>query len=518
MISQKKIWSSVDLPTLPTVTSELLRLSRDPDCEMREFNDVLRSDVAISARVLRAVNSPLFGGSAKIDSVEQAIPRLGTMAVTSLALSCSLIDTQGDDADLREHYRTLWKQSLVQAVTADIFGKRMGWLGQGDLFLVGLLLDVGRLAMLRTIPDEYSQVLSKASDSQIGLWELEQEILGFNHAEVGKELVEKWNLPEVISDAVGSHHLPLSEIPKFGNGRLQKVQASVLASAVGEYFTLNSSAECLQLVRTICDEFMQLNEEEVEQFLSETRENVSVAGDILSIDTNSIPSPAELIAQANHQLADIAIRQQIAVSEVTQENNDLLQQKQTLEQQAVRDRLTGTYNRHYFDNAFEQEIARCQRNRTGLGVLFMDIDKFKSINDTHGHACGDHVLEEVAHCLQDAIRKSDTLARVGGEEFVVLSLEVDLESLSTVAERLRSQIEKLHVEFEGKSIPVTISIGGAIGVPDSESAQFGKNLIGDADEAMYLCKRNGRNRTLVRPIQRPTSDAPSCSELAENHE
>ncbi len=170
----------------------------------------------------------------------------------------------------------------------------------------------------------------------------------------------------------------------------------------------------------------------------------------------------------------------------------LYQEKEHL---ASRDGLTGVQNRRVFNEQFQKEILRAQRQDVQVAVLMMDIDHFKKVNDTYGHAAGDLVLKEVAGILSQAVRAgSDTLARFGGEEFVCLLTETTPSRAMETAERIRHSVAQKSFDT-GNGIPfqVTISIGGAIFPDDS---RHGKELLEKADKALYKAKESGRNRAI----------------------
>ena len=164
-------------------------------------------------------------------------------------------------------------------------------------------------------------------------------------------------------------------------------------------------------------------------------------------------------------------------------------QKQLFES-ALRDGLTATFNRRYFVDRLHTEIRFAVRHEKSLGLLFVDIDHFKKINDQHGHQAGDHVLAQVAREMTATLRAEDVLARYGGEEFAIICREIEREGVRALGERLRSAVAKKKIEHAGKVIPVTISVGAAVGrkIEDPQS------LIAAADAAMYEAKRAGRNR------------------------
>jgi two-component system cell cycle response regulator len=153
---------------------------------------------------------------------------------------------------------------------------------------------------------------------------------------------------------------------------------------------------------------------------------------------------------------------------------------------ALRDGLTGTFNKRYLMDRLATEMAFAQRHHTPLSLIMLDVDHFKKINDTFGHPAGDNVLVELARVVQGTIRTEDILARFGGEEFAVLCRSV---------ERLRERIAAMVVEHDGAPIPVTVSLGVA-GFP--EVADGSERLIAIADEALYEAKAGGRNRVVLK--------------------
>lgn len=154
---------------------------------------------------------------------------------------------------------------------------------------------------------------------------------------------------------------------------------------------------------------------------------------------------------------------------------------------ANRDRLTGAWNRRMFDQALEHEMTRSRRYGTPLALIMFDIDHFKRVNDTHGHQAGDDLLAALAVYVSANIRESDTLARWGGEEFMVLAPNTDIEAARLLAEHLRALIERGNFGDIGR---VTCSFG----VTQMEADDTAEEFTGRADAAMYRAKQAGRNR------------------------
>ncbi|MGE0826490.1 MAG: diguanylate cyclase [Candidatus Binatia bacterium] len=173
-----------------------------------------------------------------------------------------------------------------------------------------------------------------------------------------------------------------------------------------------------------------------------------------------------------------------------------LQEQQTqLEHLAREDVLTGLANRRRFEERAREEGVRAQRYRHPLSVLLADLDHFKSINDTYGHAFGDTVLKEVGQTLLRYCRTSDLCARYGGEEFVLLLPETELEEARKVAERLCAAVRSLSFHQPSGPISVTVSFGAAC--MNHEFPQTLEEMLEQADQALYRAKRSGRDRVEV---------------------
>lgn len=175
------------------------------------------------------------------------------------------------------------------------------------------------------------------------------------------------------------------------------------------------------------------------------------------------------------------------------EAEDML--KQRLESFAYLDSLTEIPNRRYFDQVFDQEWRYCLRNKKELSIILVDIDFFKSYNDTYGHQAGDVALKKVAQALHNSLNRShDLAARYGGEEFICVLPDTSLEGAQIKAERLRADVENLNIPHENSktSNVVTISLGIASIVPRDDMNP--SDLLKMADEALYISKKDGRNR------------------------
>ena len=162
------------------------------------------------------------------------------------------------------------------------------------------------------------------------------------------------------------------------------------------------------------------------------------------------------------------------------------------------DELTGLSNRRCFDNTYEKEFLRAKRYNNKLTVVIFDIDYFKSVNDTYGHQCGDYILKEISNAALQTFRKTDTVFRFGGEEFVVILTETDIEKAKIPLERFRKTVETLDLNYHGFPINITVSIGACQLSKDIKTKEA---LLEKTDMALYEAKNTGRNKTILSNFQ-----------------
>lgn len=169
-----------------------------------------------------------------------------------------------------------------------------------------------------------------------------------------------------------------------------------------------------------------------------------------------------------------------------------------LREMAIRDGLTGLYNHTFLLEMFQVELDKAKRINSNIAFLMIDIDYFKSINDTYGHMMGDVVIREISALLTDTVRTGDIIGRYGGEEFSIVLTEVTSEQVLDICGRIRKNIEQHVFEVNGNSIKVTVSIG--VCIKKSQSTASKNDIIKIADRALYEAKKSGRNKCEITTI------------------
>jgi diguanylate cyclase (GGDEF)-like protein/PAS domain S-box-containing protein len=206
----------------------------------------------------------------------------------------------------------------------------------------------------------------------------------------------------------------------------------------------------------------------------------------LGAEEAHLPAPVRARRMESQQVWAINVCEQIALALVN------LRLREDLSAQAVRDPLTGLYNRRFLEQALEREVLRAARNKRPVGVIMLDLDRFKDFNDSHGHEAGDALLRVLGDYLMTHVRAEDIACRFGGEEFVVILPEASPAMTRARAEELWRGVQEMHVNFHGVLLRgVTASVGVAAFPGHGGTAQ---ELLAAADTAMYAAKRHGRDR------------------------
>jgi len=225
---------------------------------------------------------------------------------------------------------------------------------------------------------------------------------------------------------------------------------------------------------------------------SDSLVNVALAALSVPLVLPRHPQPADVIYDVAH-FATVVALVWAACALLERLAAQSFAYRSRLQREAITDALTGLHNRREFESGMVREMERARRMQVPLSLAILDIDFFKRINDQHGHDVGDAVLREVAATLQRHIRKSDLLARIGGEEFALVMLGTQPPGARVVLERLRQAVAGLHIAAGGQGIGCTISIGITDRV---DSDREWPTLYKRADKALYEAKEGGRNRVV----------------------
>jgi len=215
------ILSKIDkIPTLPQLATRLMALLDNPETSARDIREIMVKDPGLAGRILKLTNTAYYGATEKVVDLNQAIVILGFKTIRSIALSACVLDIF-PESDNEDGFEILdfWKHSFIAAAVCKGVALRRQDIDEEEAFVVGLLHDIGKIALKTYAPEETRQILTLSKEKQISFYAAEEEILETNHAEIGGWLIEKWGLPDHITNTIATHH------------ELEKVEDQLLGSA-----------------------------------------------------------------------------------------------------------------------------------------------------------------------------------------------------------------------------------------------------------------------------------------------
>lgn len=482
---QETLCEPDDLPALPAVAIQILQKIKEPEMPMQQLAEILATDPSLSAKVLNVVNSSYFGLPRTITNLSHAVSLLGEDTLKYLALSFSLIK-MFDRHKNKFDYGLFWRHSLSVALACRHLADSLEWPDAEDMYFLGLIHNIGILALFHSHPRQYFLVLEGVRHKGSEFHVAENTVFGCNHMEVGAFLLSQWHLPEAFSLPVRHHHYPeKSDItdPKI----LARTNILRLAVEISHFMHYKEKALHLAFI----EELLEANELSgriiIESVLKKVAEQLEPLLPLFDLEANLNVDYVELLTESKKELVHLSFDL----------HQKIKQQQQTIEALsalAMQDGLTQISNYHSFQQALEKEIARTQRYKYQSVLALADLDSFKAINDAHGHPAGDHVLQTVSRFFSENIRKADIVARYGGEEFVFILSRTDLENGFKIVDRLRERLAGMTIDYNGTPISLTMSVG--VTAFSWESPAEKKELIRQADVAMYTAKNGGRNRSM----------------------
>jgi diguanylate cyclase (GGDEF)-like protein len=495
------------LPTLPAVALHIIDLANDPDADLGEVAKVVAMDPALVIKLLRVANSPYYGRRRKSDNLRQAINLLGLQATLTLALSFSLSSPLLGSKRTGLNSNLYWRRSLIAAVACRTLGEQIGLSYLEELFLAGLLQDIGILVFDSVMPTEYSYLLAEVTQrSQLGsvqidyrqLTEKEREILGADHAEIGAWLIRQWNLPEYLQWAVaGSENPAAIEVPSHF---LLMVRCVALSGRVADVWLNPEDEQASVRAVEAAKQWLQLSASHYYAMLEKMVTDLPEMSELFEVRLVDPVQIEGILAEARETLTIRSLQILQEVEEAKRRTELLESRARKLEEQSRLDPLTGLYNRGWLDGALNTEFTRANENGWPLSIAFIDLDGFKEINDRYGHPAGDAVLASVAQLLSSCLRRADIVARYGGDEFLVLLPGVGLELANALLRRILDTVRSTDLALDTEQkLRITVSIGLVSHLDRGYSFATAEALVRAADQMVYAAKRQGRDRIAAYP-------------------
>lgn len=596
------------LPSPSGTALLIMQLVQKDNSTIQQLTDLVKVDPALTSRILRFVNSAAFGAHRPIVSVHDAVMMMGMQSVRNFALTLSMVSNSRNGHCANFNYDAYWAQSLAMAVAIATITARERTVTPEESFTLGLLSEIGCLALASAWPDNYSDCLQEAQGEALLL--LEREYFAIDHKELTLMLLLDWGFPGIFLDALKlsdqlsfaeksrttrfaaqlalarqlsqycvaddqyrkvllptlkeealAHGIEVSGFDQFIKsidqqwhewGKLIEIKTDVRVAFPSSQDSLTEKLPGLDILLVDDDPMMlvrlskQLNaaghnvevshdgESALRHILThkpqlvitdwhmkptdglmlcKTLRSSAIGKNLYLIMLTSAEGEDELVEafdagiddyvtkppnfrvllariRAGQRIVKLQQKLEEEKQEIQRFSSELAIANRQLGMMANTDVLTGLPNRRYALTRLEQEWDATQRYNRPLSVFMLDLDHFKSINDTLGHDAGDAVLAHAAKIIKASVRASDIACRLGGEEFLVIATNTDGATAILLAERIRIAIQMQQLKDVALAKPVTISIG----VASSLGYNVGwKELITLADSALYHVKSAGRN-------------------------
>jgi diguanylate cyclase (GGDEF)-like protein len=485
----EKILACTKLPTLPAVAIQVLELTRSENVDLQNVASVIRNDQALATKVLRTVNSSYYGLTKPCATIRHAMVYLGLNTIKTIVLGFSLTDNlQSDGEDGGFNFIRYWRRGLCSAAAARELARRTGVCPPEEAFLAALFQDVGMIAIHRAVGDDYLAVIADAGIDHRRLPALEREALQTDHAEIGGALAGHWKLPEQLIETVRHHHRPDDASPQWRPlARLVELGGLVAAS-----LTLPDPGGAVASFAREGSQWFNLTADDTRHVLGKVKGEVAELSQLFNLRTGEIPDADAILLAAEERLVEHQ-------AQMEKETRRLRESNEALARETLADPLTGLANRKHLDRELGERFRQAREFSGMLGLVFCDVDRFKSLNDTHGHQAGDAVLASLASLMMRHVGDAGLVARYGGEEFAIVLPGHSRAQATAVADGLRQAVESHPFDLgdaDASAGPLSVTV--SLGVAAYEPATAGliskpESLVRLADQAVYAAKGAGRN-------------------------
>lgn len=486
-----KIGACKELPSIPAAASKILQLAQDPDASLNDVCKTISLDPALSSKILRTANSPMYG-KRQAETLNQAAVFLGMNALTTIALSFSLSNVLKRNSSTGIDYEHLWRRTLLTAAISRVISDTTSKAGAEETFLAALLQDLGVMALDQAMPELYQDLQANTQNDHAELCAFETNRIGCDHAEAGAWLLNKWHLPIQIVQAV-----ELSHASHIGSNNAENValaQTVNVAALVADVLSPDSPSDVIHRAMANAKRYWNVEEDwlrEIQQALTQEIHDIEKLFETSLIECDTIDT---LLTEARETLMLRSLLTAKRLEEEQVASDEIRRRASAAEEKSKRDALTGLYNREFAHAFMQEKFSEFDASGKPLSVVFIDLDRFKALNDTYGHETGDYALQHAAQVLKDTLRDNDHVCRWGGEEFVVLLHKADDDIAQLVGNRLVNAFRNNPMPHGSDDmLHITISAG----VATMNKKKFYSDpaaLIKAADHAMYAAKEGGRNQ------------------------
>ena len=481
----EEILDCPDLPSLPAVAAEVLELTGNPDVRINDLAEVIQRDQALSAKILRTVNSSFYGLRERCSSIQKALVPLGLGPVKSLVLGFSLVNAiDGEPKDF--DFISYWRRSIYTAVGSRCVAEHACPDIAEEAFLGGLLQDIGIVASMRALGDRYHRVLAMAGDEHSLLVRYELEQLDIQHPDIGAMLAETWKLPKELSTPIKYHERPTACPQEFVN-----ISHCVgMGNIIHDLLTADDPTPRLRDAYIRGKQWFRLLTDDVNEILDRAATASGELSGLFQLDTGHSVEASEVLSRANKQLLDM-VRQE------PRETYAASKLDQLLKGGGDADPLTGAIGQPGFDRAVRAAFDPAARGESSLAVVQIELgDLIASMPTADAFARDEVVIGVVVQLNKHFESHGGVVCRTGETAFAVVLPGVTRRTAVRIAEAFRQDLPMSVPAMCGQAgniaPPPRVAIGVAAIEPECLSAfKLPEHLITAASRAVDAARNAG---------------------------
>ena len=413
------------LPSIPRVMTKIVELARSGDVDIQSLAKLIASDPALTAKTLQFANSPMYANEQKIETLRRAIVLLGLDTTVNLALSFSLTSSLKEQTQSGLHYPLLWRRSLLAAAAARELGRSLKERALEELFLAGLLQDIGMIAIDRLHPDFYTDLRSdQVFHERVREYEIER--MGGDHAEAGAWLSKHWGLAARTTLAIATSHRPNTFAQTDVDG--QFVRCVCLSGIAADYLILGEPADARKQLYLKAQRVLGLNPGKVDDLITFLHEQIPEMESLFDVKLTESASQSDLLEQANETLAELNLQN-------LKRSRGQAKKAPKIDHEKRHDPVTGVFSREFMNGFLADSFNLAARAGRVLSVLLIEIKNIKTLRKVLGDQ-SDTFLAAQAKELQSKLRAGDMICRYNDNTFLVLLHDTLEEDAQVIGQRL----------------------------------------------------------------------------------
>lgn len=486
----EKVLNCRDLPSLPAVAMRVVQLTSTENVSVNDLAETIQNDQAISIKILKTVNSSLYGMRKPCSNISQAIVMLGLSTVKTLALSFSLVGAIRDASDNGFDMESHWRRALFSGIAGKAVATHARLPNADEAFLGGLLEDVGMIALYKALGPEYLAILEESGGNHRKVCKAELRAFELQHPDVGAMLASRWKLPESLVMPIKYHEHPTAAPLEHA----AICRAVGLGNIAADLLSSTEPAPLLRKFYTRAEQWFGMTTPEADDVLALISQSTKEVSRLLSVPTGDVSNLQALLEVARKQLGEMKIPA-----------NDDRELRPTDPFDLGVDELTGVATRLRFDQSFIAAFEIARSGTSASSVMIFEIDKLDAIVAQNGRDAADTLLIALAGRFERILGSPQTLvARFDESRLAVLISKTDRVTGTRLADTVRQQVLSQPIQLiaanAGSPAELSVTVSGVVAMIDAATiARFDQSgaLLAVLDKALASAKKAGGNTIRV---------------------